>query len=310
MMGRSPCCNVVGLKKGAWTSEEDQKLIAYIQEHGEGGWRTLPQKAGLQRCGKSCRLRWANYLRPDIKRGEFSPEDEERILELHASLGNRWSAIARHLPRRTDNEIKNYWNTHLKKRLFDATTHRHRHSPTTTTASSSASAPSRRINTEQAGAENDVVQRRPSSSSAKLLNKMASRLAHPLLHCLDSILSLASSSTAATSSQGQNDPPPHTNHDLAFLDSLLNDDSADTSKDLLPASHYALDGLSTSAGRNNDPVDYGVDDQVVSTTDDAYAHHQFHYHHGAGGLLDGDDEHGRTFFNNYAHFRIDAPAFF
>ncbi|CAI0625874.1 unnamed protein product, partial [Linum tenue] len=265
---------------------------------------------GLQRCGKSCRLRWANYLRPDIKRGEFSPEDEERILELHASLGNRWSAIARHLPRRTDNEIKNYWNTHLKKRLFDATTHRHRHSPTTTTASSSASAPSRRINTEQAGAENDVVQRRPSSSSAKLLNKMASRLAHPLLHCLDSILSLASSSTAATSSQGQNDPPPHTNHDLAFLDSLLNDDSADTSKDLLPASHYALDGLSTSAGRNNDPVDYGVDDQVVSTTDDAYAHHQFHYHHGAGGLLDGDDEHGRTFFNNYAHFRIDAPAFF
>ncbi|URE48440.1 MYB family transcription factor [Musa troglodytarum] len=77
----------------------------------------LPVIAGLQRCGKSCRLRWTNYLRPDIKRGEFSPQEEKTIVQLHALLGNRWSAIASHLPKRTDNEIKNYWNTHLKKRL-------------------------------------------------------------------------------------------------------------------------------------------------------------------------------------------------
>ncbi|XVE85830.1 hypothetical protein DITRI_Ditri17bG0122700 [Diplodiscus trichospermus] len=127
-MGRSPCCEKVGLKKGPWTPEEDQKLLAYIDEHGHGSWRALPAKAGLQRCGKSCRLRWINYLRPDIKRGKFSLQEEQTIIQLHALLGNRWSAIATHLPKRTDNEIKNYWNTHLKKRLtkmgIDPVTHK------------------------------------------------------------------------------------------------------------------------------------------------------------------------------------------
>ncbi|XP_061349826.1 transcription factor MYB106-like [Gastrolobium bilobum] len=127
-MGRSPCCDKVGLKKGPWTPEEDQKLLAYIEEHGHGSWRALPAKAGLQRCGKSCRLRWTNYLRPDIKRGKFSLQEEQTIIQLHALLGNRWSAIATHLPKRTDNEIKNYWNTHLKKRLtkmgIDPVTHK------------------------------------------------------------------------------------------------------------------------------------------------------------------------------------------
>ncbi|XP_071705927.1 transcription factor MYB16 [Rutidosis leptorrhynchoides] len=117
-MGRSPCCEKVGIKKGPWTPEEDKKLLAYIQEHGHGSWRLLPSKAGLQRCGKSCRLRWINYLRPDIKRGKFSLEEEQTIIQLHALLGNRWSAIATHLSNRTDNEIKNYWNTRLKKRLL------------------------------------------------------------------------------------------------------------------------------------------------------------------------------------------------
>ncbi|KAF3775365.1 Transcription factor [Nymphaea thermarum] len=127
-MGRSPCCEKVGLKKGPWTPEEDQKLLTYIEEHGHGSWRALPLKAGLLRCGKSCRLRWTNYLRPDIKRGKFSLQEEQTIIQLHALLGNRWSAIATHLPKRTDNEIKNYWNTHLKKRLakmgIDPLTHK------------------------------------------------------------------------------------------------------------------------------------------------------------------------------------------
>ncbi|KAJ8761406.1 hypothetical protein K2173_001537 [Erythroxylum novogranatense] len=117
-MGRAPCCDKNGLKKGPWTPEEDQKLVDYIQQHGYGNWRTLPKNAGLQRCGKSCRLRWTNYLRPDIKRGRFSFEEEETIIQLHSILGNRWSAIAARLPGRTDNEIKNYWNTHIRKRLL------------------------------------------------------------------------------------------------------------------------------------------------------------------------------------------------
>ncbi|PIN02400.1 Transcription factor, Myb superfamily [Handroanthus impetiginosus] len=117
-MGRSPCCDKNGLKKGPWTPEEDNKLVQYIQIHGPGNWRTLPKNAGLQRCGKSCRLRWTNYLRPDIKRGRFSFEEEETIIQLHSVLGNKWSAIAARLPGRTDNEIKNYWNTHIRKRLL------------------------------------------------------------------------------------------------------------------------------------------------------------------------------------------------
>ncbi|KAL7086836.1 hypothetical protein ACP275_13G026400 [Erythranthe tilingii] len=117
-MGRSPCCDKNALKKGPWTPEEDAKLTHHIQMHGPGNWRTLPKIAGLERCGKSCRLRWTNYLRPDIKRGRFSFEEEETIIQLHSVLGNKWSAIAARLPGRTDNEIKNYWNTNIRKRLL------------------------------------------------------------------------------------------------------------------------------------------------------------------------------------------------
>ncbi|CAA0828668.1 myb domain protein 16 [Striga hermonthica] len=127
-MGKPNCHAKKELKKGPWTRDEDQKLLAYINEHGHGNWRSLPAKAGLERCGKSCRLRWTNYLRPDIKRGKLSSHEEKTIIRLHALLGNRWSAIAAHLPKRTDNEIKNYWNTRLKKRLsrmgIDPATHK------------------------------------------------------------------------------------------------------------------------------------------------------------------------------------------
>lgn len=115
--GRAPCCAKVGLNKGSWTPEEDMRLITYIHKYGHGNWRALPKLAGLLRCGKSCRLRWINYLRPDIKRGNFSKEEEDTIIKLHGLLGNKWSKIASCLPGRTDNEIKNVWNTHIKKKL-------------------------------------------------------------------------------------------------------------------------------------------------------------------------------------------------
>ncbi|TVU07405.1 hypothetical protein EJB05_47482 [Eragrostis curvula] len=151
-MGRAPCCDKNNVKKGPWSPEEDAKLKEFIEKHGTGGnWIALPQKAGrlavrhhgtvtllhavacqsprfqmacytvvtgLRRCGKSCRLRWLNYLRPNIKHGEFTEHEDRVICSMYASIGSRWSIIASQLPGRTDNDIKNYWNTKLKKKLL------------------------------------------------------------------------------------------------------------------------------------------------------------------------------------------------
>ncbi|OAY76401.1 Myb-related protein 306 [Ananas comosus] len=124
-MGRPPCCDKVGIKKGPWTPEEDIILVSYIQEHGPGNWRSVPTNTGLMRCSKSCRLRWTNYLRPGIKRGNFTPHEEGIIIHLQALLGNR-----------TDNDIKNYWNTHLKKKIkkYQAAAGNHVGSSDSTTA--------------------------------------------------------------------------------------------------------------------------------------------------------------------------------
>ncbi|MQL84499.1 hypothetical protein Taro_017000 [Colocasia esculenta] len=120
-MGRAPCCDRENVKRGPWSPEEDSTLKSYVAKHGTGGnWIALPQKAGLRRCGKSCRLRWLNYLRPGIKHGGFTEQEDNVICSLYKSIGSRWSVIASHLPGRTDNDVKNYWNTKLKKKLLTA----------------------------------------------------------------------------------------------------------------------------------------------------------------------------------------------
>ncbi|KAI3789487.1 hypothetical protein L2E82_02284 [Cichorium intybus] len=103
------------LTKGLWTPKEDALLAKYVMENGERKWNDLSRKFGLMRCGNSCRLRWFNHLRSNLKKEDFTPEEENKILKLHAKYGNRWSRLARHLPGRTDNEIKNFWNTRLKR---------------------------------------------------------------------------------------------------------------------------------------------------------------------------------------------------
>ncbi|KAE8718942.1 Transcription factor MYB82 [Hibiscus syriacus] len=105
-------------KRGLWKPEEDMILKNYVETYGEGNWATVSKRSGLMRGGKSCRLRWKNYLRPNIKRGGMSKEEEDLIIRMHKLLGNRWSLIAGRLPGRTDNEVKNYWNTHLNKKTL------------------------------------------------------------------------------------------------------------------------------------------------------------------------------------------------
>ncbi|XP_066309557.1 transcription factor RAX2-like [Miscanthus floridulus] len=121
-MGRSPCCDKTRVKRGPWSQEEDAILRSFVQRFGNAGnWIALPQKAGLKRCGKSCRLRWLNYLRPELRHGGFTDEEENLILSLYGELGSKWSVIASRLPGRTDNDVKNYWNTKLKKRYLAST---------------------------------------------------------------------------------------------------------------------------------------------------------------------------------------------
>ncbi|KAI9106576.1 hypothetical protein K1719_022104 [Acacia pycnantha] len=140
-MRRSSSCpgEVEGLIRGAWTAQEDKLLTSYITLRGEGKWSHVPIRAGLNRSGKSCRLRWLNYLRPDIKRGNITQDEEDLIIRLHKLLGNRWSLIAGRIPGRTDNEIKNYWNTTLGRKLrtqSGATTPSQQHASSTKSSQS------------------------------------------------------------------------------------------------------------------------------------------------------------------------------
>ncbi|KAF3432998.1 hypothetical protein FNV43_RR24100 [Rhamnella rubrinervis] len=141
-------------RKGLWSPEEDQRLRNYIIKHGHGSWSSVPIKAGLQRNGKSCRLRWINYLRPGLKRGTFSKQEEETILTLHHMLGNKWSQIAQHLQGRTDNEIKNYWHSYLKKKVAKAQEKDHHADKTKTT---------QKYTTSSSSADHSLLESSPSS---------------------------------------------------------------------------------------------------------------------------------------------------
>ncbi|RDX78109.1 Transcription factor DUO1, partial [Mucuna pruriens] len=104
------------IRKGPWKAEEDEVLLNHVKKYGPRDWSSIRSKGLLQRTGKSCRLRWVNKLRPNLKNGcKFSLEEERTVIELQAQFGNRWARIASYLPGRTDNDVKNFWSSRQKR---------------------------------------------------------------------------------------------------------------------------------------------------------------------------------------------------
>ncbi|KAE8679494.1 Transcription factor MYB21 [Hibiscus syriacus] len=104
------------LRKGPWKAEEDEVLINHVKNYGPRDWSSIRSKGLLQRTGKSCRLRWVNKLRPNLKNGcKFTAEEERVVIELQAQFGNKWAKIATYLPGRTDNDVKNFWSSRQKR---------------------------------------------------------------------------------------------------------------------------------------------------------------------------------------------------
>jgi hypothetical protein len=102
--------------KGSWTREEDAAILAFVAQHGPGNWATLAAQLP-RRIGKQCRERWTNHLCPHVVKGQWTAEEERRVVELHQQFGNQWAKIASFLPGRTDHCVKNRWNSTLKRRL-------------------------------------------------------------------------------------------------------------------------------------------------------------------------------------------------
>lgn len=104
------------LIKGSWTREEDEIVVAFVRENGMKNWVKLAESLP-GRIGKQCRERWMNHLNPHVARATWTPDEDAMLIDLHNRLGNQWTRIASLMNGRTDNDVKNRWNSSLKRRL-------------------------------------------------------------------------------------------------------------------------------------------------------------------------------------------------
>ncbi|KAH1108358.1 hypothetical protein J1N35_012126 [Gossypium stocksii] len=267
-MGRQPCCDKVGLKKGPWTAEEDQKLINFILTNGQCCWRAVPKLAGLLRCGKSCRLRWTNYLRPDLKRGLLSEYEEQMVIDLHAQLGNRWSKIASHLPGRTDNEIKNHWNTHIKKKLkkmgIDPLTHKPLSSTTTEPQQSQI-----KNQVSKGGLKSQVVDKSPKEPETSLQSTISEEksMGSPLFDPMEMMMMMDNVDGFCTDEVPLIEP-----HEIWVPAAPSTSSSCDSSKFLeelqLPDFEWPSDCNTSSDDNNNNKMSLWDDDDFNNTWGD------------------------------------------
>ncbi|KAG8485381.1 hypothetical protein CXB51_021137 [Gossypium anomalum] len=267
-MGRQPCCDKVGLKKGPWTAEEDQKLINFILTNGQCCWRAVPKLAGLLRCGKSCRLRWTNYLRPDLKRGLLSEYEEQMVIDLHAQLGNRWSKIASHLPGRTDNEIKNHWNTHIKKKLkkmgIDPLTHKPLTSTTTEPQQSQ-----QKNQVSKGGIKSQVVDKSPKEPETSLHSTISEEksMGSPLFDPMEMMMMMDNVDGFCTDEVPLIEP-----HEILVPAAPSTSSSCDSSKLLeelqLPDFEWPSDCNTSSDDNNNNKMSLWDDDDFNNTWGD------------------------------------------
>ncbi|XP_062232378.1 myb-related protein MYBAS1-like [Phragmites australis] len=243
---------VPAMRKGPWMEEEDAQLVWFVRLFGERRWDFLAKVSGLRRTGKSCRLRWVNYLHPGLRRGRITAEEERLILSLHEQWGSRWSRIARSLPGRTDNEIKNFWRTRTRKKALEE----RRQNSNNKTAGAAAS-PSSSLASDSPGSPNSGG----TATSSSVPSESAPR---------ESTGDEAELEEASTTAASQHQQQPH-QEECCTMDQLWNEiAAADAAESYVVDSWGACHGAAAEAEPSSPVWEFCSDYSLWGIDDEEY----------------------------------------